>query len=242
MKSKLIRVLLALLLAATLSFSCALGEIAWPAATTAGQQALIDYIAQVNANLQTLGAGQINSLFDYGVSTVVLGVTAVEDAEIPESVEITVQLYDNTLNTLELRCSDASRFTNLAAACIQAASPDTITLADASKTPAQYARKAMANASNSFADEVQPLNGPSARTYYAYYPNQYHNGVNWLQMTLVFPLVGYDEAGVYATPALNTDNGNVEYEGYQPTDDLTHFEVFTTATPEPDSPAGEEKP
>ena len=83
------------------------------------------------------------------------------------------------------------------------------------------------------------LKGTTARTYYAYAPNQYHDGVSWLTLTLIFPLEGYEDAGVYVTytPAPATGPGSDdsdEYEGYVVDDGYTHFEVFTTETPSPD--------
>lgn len=237
--SKRFAVCLAAIILALCLLTGALAELPWTTPTTTGQQKLQDYIAQVNANLQSLGSVPINSLFFEGTQQAVLGVTSADNADIPEGVEITISLYSDALNILQLRCSDANQFTNLAGACIQAASANSETLSDAVKAPGQYAKKAMADPANSFEEEVQELNGTSPRVYYAYYPNQYHDGTNWLQMTLVFPMAGYDEAGVYGTPAPDVEDDE-EYEGYNPTDDLTHLEIFTTATPEPDSPAGEE--
>ncbi len=229
------------LAAAVLCLVCtaALAELPWQTATTLGQQKLQEYITRVNENLQSLGAMPINSIFFEGTDQAVLGVTSADNADIPENVEITISMYTDALNILQLRCSDATQFANLAGACIQAANADTLTLSEAVTSPASYAKKAMADPASSFAEEVQELNGTAPKAYYAYYPNQYHDGVNWLQMTLVFPMAGYDETGVYGTPAPTTED-NEEYEGYNPTDDMTHLEIFTTATPEPDSPAGVE--
>ena len=232
--------LLAMMLAVCLLCSSALAELPWQTATTTGQQKLQEYITRVNENLQSLGAQTINSLFFEGTEQAVLGVTGADNADIPEGVEITISMYTDSLNILQLRCSDTSQFANLAGACIQAANPNTLTLSEAVASPAEYAKKAMADPGNSFEEEVQELNGTSPKAYYAYYPNQYHDGVSWIQMTLVFPMAGYDEAGVYGTPVPTTEDDE-EYEGYNPSDDLTHLEIFTTATPEPDSPAGIEE-
>jgi hypothetical protein len=66
-----------------------------------------------------------------------------------------------------------------------------------------------------------------------------------MQMTIIFPLAGYWEGtgvidGETPTKGPDTYSGNdAEYDGYFPKDDYQHYEVFVTATPEPDSPAGE---
>ena len=229
---------LCLLVAAVLLAASALADIAWPEAATPAQAALQTYISRVNENLAALGQPAVNSLFELYASSATLGVTASEGAEIPEGVELTFTLYADTLNTLVLRVNNAEQFPALAASCIQAASPSVTTLEDALTDPALHASRVKANPGNSYEDEVVALNGPSPRTYYAYYPNQYRDGVNWLQMTLVFPLAGYEEAGVAATPAPASGTSGEEYEGYFASDDMTHLEIFTTPTPEPESPAG----
>lgn len=237
MASKRVRWAL-LLLALMLLTAPASAEIAWPQATTAAQVALQAYVARVNENLLSLGQAEVNSLFEYYPFNATLGVTS-GGGELPEGVELSFTLYGDTLNTLVLRVSDADRFSALAASCIQAASPSTTTMEEALDDPSRYARKAKTEPDNSFEDEVLELNGTSPRTYYAYYPNRYHDGVNWLQMTLIFPLAGYQEAGVATTPTPPSGGSEAEHEGYFASDDLNHLEVFTTATPEPDSPAGE---
>lgn len=229
---------LCLLAAAVLVAASALADIAWPEAATPAQAALQTYISRVNENLATLGQPAVNSLFELYATGATLGVTASDGAEIPEGVELTFSLYNDTLNTLILRVNNAEQFPALAAACIQAASPSVTTLEEALKNPAQHASQVQANPGNSYEDEVVDLNGTSPRTYFAYYPNQYHDGVNWLQMTLVFPLAGYEEAGVAATPSPAAAAAENEYEGYFASDDMTHLEIFTTSTPEPESPAG----
>ena len=46
--------------------------------------------------------------------------------------------------------------------------------------------------------------------------------------------------GETPTKGPDTYSGNdAEYDGYFSKDDYQHYEVFVTATPEPDSPAGE---
>lgn len=225
-------------LAVILSAAAAFAELPWPQKMTQGQLELQSYIGRVNANLASQGYPQVNSLFECYPFNASLGATGMDDAEIPEGVELTFTLYGDTLNTLVLRVNNASTFATYAAACIQAASPHTTSLKDAQKAPDAHVKKVYKDANTTIEDQVDVLNGPSPRTYYAYYPNQYHDGTSWLQMTLVFPLAGYGESAVEATPAPpaapNTDN--VEDGGYYfSDDDYTHFEIFVTPTPEPDS-------
>jgi len=235
------RRLLALLCAAMLLPCAVQAEITWPGAQTAGQTMLREYVERVNRNLGEMNRGQINSVFEYYTTFAVLGVTSLDMAEIPEGVELSFSLYEDGLNTLQLRVNDPTRFAPLAASCIQAASPTAIVLEDAMKAPAQRAKAAQENPANSFEDRIDVGNGTAPRVYYAYYPNQYKDGVNWLQMTLIFPLAGYGDAQVFVTPAPDVTGGDEEYEGYD-YDGGTHLEVFTTATPEPDSAAAEAYP
>ena len=222
----------------------ACAQILWPDQTP-GQVQLKEYIARVNANLLSLGQTEVNALFECYTGFASMGIVSQPDAFMPEDVELTFMLYDNSLNTLQLRVSTPEKFAAIAGSCIQAASPDAATLKEAMKDPARYMDKAIANPNNSFEDTVTLLNGPSPRMYYAYYPNQYKDGVNWLQMTLVFPLGGASSAGASATetppPSSHSyydDNAETGYEGYE-YDGGTHLEIFTTATPEPDSAAAE---
>ena len=89
------------------------------------------------------------------------------------------------------------------------------------------------------------MNGDVPRVYFAYYPNQYRDGVNWLQMTLVFPAAGeWNGESSLGIAEENQGTGlpedaDPDYEGYWSKDDYTHLEVFETATPEPDSAAAE---
>lgn len=236
--------LAALLLAALLLPLPALAEIVWPD-QTAGQQQLKEYISRVNDNLAQLSQQPVNRLFECYDTFAVLGVTASEDAWGPEDVELTFTLSADCLTVLQLRVSSLERFAALAASCIQASCPEAMTLQDALVTPTLYMNQAIGNPANSFEDPVETLNGPSPRMYYAYYPNEYSDGVNWLQLTLVFPLGGISSASPSATltpPPSDTsyydDNAETGYEGYD-YDGGTHLEIFTTATPEPDSAAGE---
>lgn len=218
----------------------ALADITWPASMQPGQLALKTYIEQVNQNQSQQERGWINSIFECYPTFATLGMTTFDMAEIPEGVELTFTMESGYLDTLQLRVNDPSRFPALAASCIQAASPDAITLADTLKDPTAHANKAAKDPYDSFEDEVDLLNGMTPRVYYAYYPNQYRDGVNWLQMTLVFPLPGAAQAGVAVTPTPPPGDTELDFD-LTDYDGGTHLEVFTTATPEPDSPAGEKQ-
>jgi hypothetical protein len=119
------------------------------------------------------------------------------------------------------------------------------TLADALKVPTERMQRAAKAPGNSFEDQVESLNGTVPYIYYAYYPDQYHDGVNWLQMTIVFPMEGYWDgygilSGTEETRGPDTySDHSADYEGYDSDDDFVHYEVFLTATPEPDSAASE---
>lgn len=239
------RVLAAVAAAVLLAPAGALASLRWKE-NTPGQAVLKEYITTVNGFLTEQGETEVNSIFELYDRVAEMGITGEEDAEIPEGVEITVSLYQDTINTLTLRVNNLSRFPAIAAAFLRAVNPGEITAADALAEPASRAKKAAANPQNSFEDTVEELNGTVARAYYAYYPDQYHDGVNWMQLTIVFPLAEYWNAGgkiqsgETPTKGPDTYSGNdAEYEGYFSADDYDHLQVFTTATPEPDSPAGD---
>lgn len=238
MRSKVFR-FCALLCALMLLPAAALGAIDWPTAPSEGQNQLMAYIDRVNQNQSQQNRGWVNSLFECYPTFAVLGMTAVDMAEIPEGVELSFMLNSDSLDSLQLRVNDPTRFAAIAASCIQAASPTAITLEEALTDPTAHAKRVMANPNNSFEDEIIDLNGTTPRVYYAYYPNQYRDGVNWLQMTLIFPLSGYADAGITVTPTPPPADPTLEYEGTG-YDGGTHLEIFLTPTPEPDSPAGEE--
>lgn len=235
--------LLALLCALLLPIA-ALADIVWPTPPGEGQAELQAFIDSVNQNQTQQNQQTVNSLFECYPTFASLGITAQDMAEIPEGVEMTFTLEDGHLDTLTLRASDPGSFASLAASCIQAASPET-SLEDALADPTYHANRAAATPNNSFEDTVELANGLTPRVYYAYYPNQYKDGVNWLQMTLVFPMPGAEGSSLSATPTPDAgqtwhdEEYDSDYSGYD-YDGGTHLEIFTTATPEPDSPAGEE--
>ena len=235
------RKLAALLLALMMTCSTALAELSWPRLTTAGQELLRAYVERVNGNLVSEGQAEINAIFELYETFATMGVSS---SDVPEGVELTFLMGENGLGTLQLRVSDASRFSPVAAACIQACSPGAITLETALAEAGSYVQRTLESPYTAFEDEVDPLQGLSPRLYYAYYPNQYSDNVDWWQVTLVFPLPGSEDAPLAVTPepaaALDVDGNEVysmnthTYEaGYD------HLEVFVTATPEPDSAANE---
>ena len=143
---------------------------------------------------------------------------------------------------------DPDRFALVAAACIHASSPNAISLGTASAIAGAYAAVLRGDLqaelespetamTHSFSEEVNETQGSQPRAYFAYYPNQYSDGRNWLQMTLVFARPGSAEAGVIvpgATPAPEMQDGV-----WISQDNYSHLEIFVTPTPEPDSAAME---
>lgn len=222
----------------------ALAEIQWPKLGTAGQEQLRDYILRVNENLTAQGQGTVNSVFEFYETFATMGATATDNAEVPESVEMTFLLDAEGVQVLQLRVSDAGRFAPIAAACVQAASPTAITLEAALMEAGGYVRRTLEAPFTSFEDEVNTMQGVSPRVYFAYYPNQYADGVDWRQITLIFPLPGSADAPLAVTPepaAGMAVDGNELYSMNTRTYEAgyDHLEVFVTATPEPDSAANE---
>ena len=242
----MVRKITALILALTLMLvhGTAWADIIWPEKTE-GQKILKEYVSAANRFLIEQGEPGINSLFEAYPSFETFGITMLPDADIPEEVEITAYLYQTTINRLEVRVSDFSRFPRIAASFIQALYPETMSRADALAEPTKRMQRASKAPESSFEDQVEMLNGTIPYIYYAYYPNQYHDRINWLQMTIIFPLEGYwgDNGivtGTEVTKAPDTySDHNADYEGYNSDDDYNHLEVFMTPTPEPDSAAAE---
>ena len=238
------RKLAAMLLALMMILPTALAELSWPQLTTAGQEALRLYAERVNGNLESQGRPTVNTIFECYETFVTMGVTASGGADVPEGVEMTFLLGTDGVQTLQLRVNDAGQFAPLAAACIQACSPGAITLDAALAEASAYVQRTLDAPYTAFEDAVDPLQGPSPRVYYAYYPNQYSDRVDWWQLTLVFPLPGSADAPLAVTPeppampdadqnevySMNTRTYEAEYQ---------HLEVFLTPTPEPDSAANE---
>ena len=99
----MIKRFLALLCCLLLAASVAQAAIDWPVLTTQGQQAAQTYIAQVNANLSSLGAANINSLFECYPVIMSLGITAQDNADTPEGVELSLQLQEEGMVSLTVR-------------------------------------------------------------------------------------------------------------------------------------------
>ena len=241
------RRLILLIVALLIVSASGTAELKWKQ-DTQGQKLLKTYIENVNDLLLSEGEQPVNSLFEMYRGFAVLGITREDNAETPEGVEITVNLYQETINSLELRVSDTSRFAVVAAAFICGMSPDTMSVKDCIKDAAALAERAVREPDNSYRETVEELNGTLPRIYYSYLPDEYQDGVNWLQMTIIFPLEGYwDGTSIGGsskeTNAPDTYSENSEgYEGYYSEDDYQHYEVFVTATPEPDSAAAEYDP
>lgn len=231
----------------------ALADISWPEPVNQGQQQLRTYITMVNDVLRVTGGGRIDVLHMLTARHADLGMDGIELPDDPFAVvdlpaEISVSLGDEGLHSITLRMQDPDRFALVAAACIHAASPNAISLDTASAIANAYAAVLRGDLraeldspetamTHSFSEEVNETQGSQPRAYFAYYPNQYSDGRNWLQMTLVFARPGSAEAGVIvpgATPAPEMQDGV-----WISQDNYSHLEIFVTPTPEPDSAAME---
>lgn len=138
----MIKRFLALLCCLLLAASVAQAAIDWPVLTTQGQQAAQTYIAQVNTNLSSLGAANINSLFECYPVIMSLGITAQDNADTPEGVELSLQLQEEGMVSLTVRSIYPDSFGALAGSCVQAADPsrtleDTVNEAAAKAAMAQ---------------------------------------------------------------------------------------------------------
>lgn len=232
------------LLIMTFSLSSAFGEIAYKR-DTPGQIALNEYLERVNANLAAEGEKQINSLFEMYDGFADLGITEKDNAVMPEDIEIHAELKPDRIDRVQVRVKDAGRFPRVAAAFVQAVSPNTVGLEEAKKKPTALISRVAAQPEASYEEPVSELNGDAPQVFYAYLPNQLGNNVNWYQLTVVFPLPGYENAAIIegdtATKPPDAYGDNPEdYEGYSSKDRYSHLDVFTAAPPEPDSPAGDE--
>ena len=228
-----------------LFISASQADMKWKQDTTA-QMLLKTYIDSVNACLAEKGEQQVNSLFEIYPGFAVFGITEVPDSDLPESVEITINMDQDMMKTAQLRVSEIERFPVIAASMIKALCGDNLTYDEALYAPKKHAEKARKEPKNSFEEYVEELNGPVPRFYYAYYPDQYHDGVNWIQMTVIFPLDLENWDGYRIMIGEATDSGadpvsdaGEDYEGYFSEDDYSHLDVYVTPTPEPDSAAAE---
>ena len=238
--------LAALLLCLMLMLSSALAEIEWPMSLTTGQARLRNYVDTVNLTLSQLGGGTIDMKYELYSTFASLGM---DGADVSETVEIYIILGEDGLYSLTLRICDPDKFELVAAACL-ASSSSAISVDSARQLTSKYvdvlrkdqaARQSNPDAmTHSFEEAVVDLQGSQPRAYFAYYPNQYGDGKDWLQMTLIFARPGSEDAGLAVAGATPAPDGDEEYEGYFSQDNYTHLETFATPTPEPDSAAMED--
>ena len=222
--------------------------------TTPAQKMLATYIGNVNEFLAENGEMELNRIFDEQNTIVELGITT-SDEDYEPDVVVDIYLRYDSLYYLILRVNSTDRFPAVAGAFLRALNPLTMTKEESLKKPAAKAKKAASAPGDSFRDhefdiyaekEQEILNGEQPQSFYAYFPNQYHNEENWLQLMIIFPLAGYwnEETGVIndedpdKIQDRDSDQAD-EYEGYYAVDDYEHLRVYTTATPEPDSAAAE---
>lgn len=228
--------------------------------STPGQQRLKAYIEKVNEFLLENGEEEINKCFDQRNDLVELGIVSDPDSEnsyMPEDVVVTVYMHYDSLYYMILRVNSAERFPKIASAFLRALNPRTMTPADSLKTPNERASKAVSNPKSSFVDvefdkyaekEIEIMSAEKPQTYYAYYPNQYKDGVSWMQLMIIFPAAEYwdTENGVITTGEDEAAKPYVDkmlpdgYEGYFADDYYEHYREETSPTPEPDSAAGED--
>ena len=225
--------------------------LVWPDQPTANEAALKTYIGKVNAALESMHALPVNSVFECYDTFASLGVTSVNDSDTPESVQITVNM-GRGLEWMEVSSSSMDGFATLCAACIAVAAGDEEHASQYMADPKAYVARVNKNPTTSFEDHVLTARSEKVRTYWAYSPSAYGDSGSflsgfgdtsaWLTMTLTFPLEN-EEAGVEVTPVPQPDtetvrDGSDDDGDYTPYDEGTHFEIFLTPTPEPDSAAG----
>ncbi len=233
---------LALLLGLMLLTAAALAEILWPEELTTGQEQLRSYVTAVNETLSGTGGGAIDVLHLLTPRYASLGMDGIELPDDPFAIvdlpaEISIVFTDEGLYSVTLRMQDPDRFALVAAACIHAVSPAAVSLDSAAAIAGAYASVVRSAPNRSFEETVNDVQGAQPRAYFAYYPNQYQDQHNWLQMTLIFARPGSADAPVIvpASTPVPTTGDNV----WLSEDNYTHLEVFPAPTPEPDSAAME---
>lgn len=235
--------LAALLLCVLMTTSAALAEIEWPAQMTDGQAQLRTYVETANAALESAGAGVINMKYEMYSTFASLGMDGIEMPEDPLAdftmpVEIYVTLASEGLYSLQLRMHETDRFAAVAAAFLHASSPTAVSMEQALVITNAYAASIKAAPSTGFEETVETLQGNQPRAYFAYYPNQFKDQHNWVQMTIIFALPGSADAPI-VVPISTPAPENAEDGVWLSEDNFTHLEIFTTPTPEPDSAAME---
>ena len=247
----MVKRIFALLLVLVMIAGCGIADELNLTDSTPGQKMLKSYMSLVNDFLIENGDYEINRIFDETEKCVEMGVTSVPDAYEPEGVGVTAYLNYDGIYYMLVRVSDVYRFPRVAGAFIRALNPNTITNEQAMATPAERAQKVVSNPSDSFVDyefdkyadrETEILNGEKPQITYAYYPDQYHDGKNWLQMMIIFPMPEYMEQGDGVIMKVETTDPPFDEEGeggYFAENRLVTMEANPTPTPEPDSAAME---
>lgn len=235
--------LAALLLCVLMMTAIAVAEITWPEPLTPGQTQLKDYVARVNESLAVKGGGQIDVLYSLYSTLASFGMDGLElpedpFAEFDPPSEISFRLSSEGLHSLTLRMQDPDRFALVVAACLYASSPTAVTYEQAYDIAGAYAASVKANPNRGFEEEVSDLQSTQPRAYFAYYPDQFKDQHNWLQLTLIFARPGYPDAPLFlavSTPAPDSAEDGV----WLSDDNYSHLDIFVTPTPEPDSAAME---
>ncbi len=232
---------LALLLAAPLwagAESASLPAAADPALLE-GQRAAVTYLNTVNALLAEQGVKPLDTLYELYPTFASVGLHGEDSAY--KTAELFLQMSESGVVSLQLRVCDSAQFVKLAGACLAACGPAGLSMADGMAAVQPYADLVQREPANSFEESVtSELQGNQLRMYCAYFPNEYLDGLNWLQMTLIFPRADSSIPGLVveiAPQPVATPEDAIE--GYFSQDNYTHFELFVTPTPEPDSAAME---
>lgn len=234
--------LAALLLCVLMMTTAALAQIDWPASPTDGQSQLRTFVETANAALAANGGGVIDVKYEMYTTFASLGMDGVEMPEDPFAdftmpMELHVIMAEEGVHSVKLRMQDANRFAVTAAACIHAASPAAISYEQAYGITKAYAASVLASPNRSFEEEVNDVQGYQPRAYFAYYPDQFHDEHNWLQMTLIFSRPGSVDAPIIVP--VNTPAPTEGDQVWLSEDNFSHLEIFVTPTPEPDSAAME---
>lgn len=232
---------LALLLAVPLwagAESASLPDAADPALTE-GQRAAVTYLNTVNALLAEQGVKPLDTVYELYPAFASVGLHGEDSAY--KTAELFLQMSESGVVSLQLRVCDSAQFVKLAGACLAACGPAGLSMADGMAAVQPYADLVQREPANSFEESVtSELQGNQLRMYCAYFPNEYLDGLNWLQITLIFPRADSSIPGLVveiAPQPVPTPEDAIE--GYFSQDNYKHFETFVTPTPEPDSAAME---
>lgn len=216
-----------------------LGEMNFPHNLSSQEALLQDYMKQVNICLREMGQRELDTVFECYPTFAVLGYG---DTDVPENLELSVEMSAGSLDVLELRTSDFRVFPVMCACLMACAEGSPEKASDLVAVPLKYVQKAEAAPSTSFEDPVVREKGDKVRVYYRYELNPWGNSVNELVMTLVFPREAGGDGGITTPPPSTTSekilDGSDDEGDYTPYDEGTHLEIFLTPTPEPDSAAG----